>query len=107
VSKIDKPPTLESKSDNFGLSSLQQEPYSFFCLFFPLSCEKDKRQMQHVLSIFLEHVSLLAVRLIIGCTPAPVVHHSQVIRQVFSARQRFVNTRQFLSIPSHRISMEG
>jgi len=33
--------------------------------------------------------------------------HSQVIRQVFSARQRFVNTRQYLAILLHRISMEG
>jgi len=33
--------------------------------------------------------------------------HSQVIRQVFLARQRFVNTRQYLAILSHRISMEG
>jgi len=33
--------------------------------------------------------------------------HSQVIRQVFSARQCFVNTRQYLVILSHRISMEG
>jgi len=33
--------------------------------------------------------------------------HSQVIRQVFSVRQCFVNTRQYLAILSHRISMEG
>jgi len=33
--------------------------------------------------------------------------HSQVIRQVFSARQCFVNTHQYLAILSHRISNEG
>jgi len=39
--------------------------------------------------------------------PEISTHHSQVIRQVFSVRQRFVNTRQYLAILSNRISMEG